>query len=86
MHPQNLEASLAEALAAFWAVKFCLEMGLQEVIFEGDSVQVITSIRDPLPHLSKFGHITESIVQELYKFRSASLFTLKGKATWPLIA
>jgi hypothetical protein len=33
MHPRNLEASLGEALAAFWTVKFCLEMGFHEVIF-----------------------------------------------------
>jgi hypothetical protein len=33
MHPQKLEASLVEALAAFWVVKFCLDMGFLEVIF-----------------------------------------------------
>lgn len=57
MHSQKIEAKSAEALATFWAVRFCLEMEFREVIFEGDAVQVIDDFCSPLPHLSSSGHI-----------------------------
>jgi hypothetical protein len=45
------------------AVLFCKELGLSEVIFEGDAAQVISDINSPPPpHFSKAGHITECII------------------------
>lgn len=71
------EACVAEALAALWAVKFCKEVGFFEVILEGDAAQVVNDIISPLPHLAKSGHLTESIIQELQGFRSATIVHVK---------
>jgi hypothetical protein len=71
VYPQNIEAKSAEALAAFWAIRFCVEMEFREVIFEGNAAQVIDEICSPLPHLSKSGHIIESITHDIYHLTSA---------------
>ncbi|XP_062166888.1 uncharacterized protein LOC133873172 [Alnus glutinosa] len=74
---QKIEAKSAEALAAFWAVRFCLEMEFREVIFEGDAAQVIDDICSTLPHLSSSGHIIESIVHDTYHLTSAKFVHVK---------
>jgi hypothetical protein len=74
---QRTDACVAEALAALWAVKFSKEVGFFEVILEGDVLQVVKDIMSPVPHLSKSGHITESILQELYGFRAATFVHVK---------
>jgi hypothetical protein len=75
MQPLRIDARIVEAMAAFWAVRFCKKVGFFEVILEGDTIQVVDEIRSPLPHLSKFGQLTESIVQKLHGLRSANLST-----------
>ena len=50
-----------EALACRRAVQFAVELGLQDVVFEGDSLQVIQAIsQETLDYLS-YGHIIEDI-------------------------
>ena len=50
-----------EALACRQAVQFAVELGLQDVVFEGDSLQVIQAIsQDNSGHLT-YGHIIEDI-------------------------
>jgi hypothetical protein len=78
---QKIEAKSAEALAAFWAVRSCLEMEFHEVIFEGDVAQVIDDICSHLPHLSSSGHITESIVLDTYHLTSAKFVHVKREGT-----
>jgi ribonuclease HI len=77
VHPQNIEAKSAEALAVFWAVRFCMKMDFRETIFEGDAAQVIDDICSPLPHLSKSGHITESIALNILHLTSAKFVHVK---------
>ena len=46
-----------EALTCRRAVLFAVELGLQDVVFEGDSLQVIQSLNlDSIDHLT-YGHI-----------------------------
>jgi len=63
---------VAESLAALHAVFFSKFLKLRDVIFEGDSSQVVAEINSSPPHLSIAGHITESILQELKDLRSSS--------------
>jgi len=70
--PFLVEPKIAEAMAALWAVIFCKEVGFFEVVFEGDSLQVVEEILSKTPFLSSSGHLIESIVQELNGFRFAS--------------
>jgi hypothetical protein len=67
----------AESLAALHAVFFAKFLMLRNVIFEGDSLQVVKEINSPSPHLSSAGHITESILQELKVFGSSSFVHVK---------
>jgi hypothetical protein len=78
VHPQKIEAKSVEALAAFWAVRFCMELEFREVIFE-DTAQVIDEICSPLPHLSKSGHFTESITHDIYHLTSAKFVHVKSE-------
>ena len=48
-----------EALACRRAISFVLEIGLQEVIFEGDSDTIIRSLNTEPPCMAPFGHIIE---------------------------
>lgn len=70
--PFLVEPKIAEAMAALWAVLFYKEVSFFEVVFEGDSVQVVEEIHSKPPFLSSSGHFIESIVQELNGFRFAS--------------
>lgn len=70
--PFLVEPKMAEAMAALWAVLFCKEVGFFEVLFEGDSAQVVEEIHSKSLSLSSCGHFIESIVKELKDFRSAN--------------
>lgn len=63
--PITVDAKTAKAMAALWAVLFCKAAGFSEVIFEGDSVQVVTEISSSPPYLSKTSQFMESIIKEL---------------------
>nr|POE62476.1 hypothetical protein CFP56_59543 [Quercus suber] len=48
-----------EALACRRAISFALEIGLQEVMFEGDLDTIIRSLNAEPPSMVPFGHIIE---------------------------
>lgn len=50
-----------EALACRRAVQFAMEIGLVEVIFEGDSAMVIQAISEGTSDSSAFGHLIDDI-------------------------
>ena len=50
-----------EALACRRVVQFALELGLTEVIFEGNSAMMIQAISQRSSDLSAYGHIIEDI-------------------------
>jgi ribonuclease HI len=50
-----------EAIAARRAVEFCIEVGVQEVIFEGDSMLVVKAIQDSQPNWFPYGQIIDDI-------------------------
>jgi hypothetical protein len=70
--PILVEPMIAEAMVALWAVLFCKEVGFFEVVFKGDSAQIVGEILSNPPYLSSSGHLIESIAQELNGFRSVS--------------
>jgi hypothetical protein len=41
---QDLDA--VEAVAAWWAITFCCDRGIQRVILEGDSLHVVEALRE----------------------------------------
>ena len=53
--PQLLQAIEVEALAANKALEFAQEMGLAEVVLEGDSSLVMAALNSKKPVLAPYG-------------------------------
>jgi hypothetical protein len=41
------------------AARFCKEMGLNNVILEGDASAIIAALRETEPNASRYGHLIE---------------------------
>ena len=61
-----------EALACRRAILFALELGLQDVVFEGDSEVIINHLKAGQPCLTAFGHIIEEARTLSARLRQAS--------------
>ena len=48
-----------ETLAACRALEFSLELGFDKAILEGDSLIVMSALRDPSPSLASFGLLVQ---------------------------
>ena len=57
-----------EALACRKSVEFAIEIGLQKVVFEGDSAMVITALNHNSARLSSYGVIMEGIRSQALVF------------------
>ena len=66
-----------EAVAWRRLVTFAMELGLQEVIFEGDSEVVYKHLTTTSPSLASFGHITDETRSLVSQFRFASFSHVK---------
>ena len=63
-----------KALACRRAVLFAMELGLQDVVFEGDSLQVIQALnQDNADHLT-YGHILKDIQTQVASVSSFEFF------------
>uniref|UniRef100_A0A7N2M6W5 RNase H type-1 domain-containing protein n=1 Tax=Quercus lobata TaxID=97700 RepID=A0A7N2M6W5_QUELO len=51
----------AEALACRTALEFAVDIGLSDIVIEGDCVQVINAIKADRGNLSQLGHVIEDI-------------------------
>ena len=50
-----------EALACYRAVQFALEIGLTQVVFEGDSAVVIDALQHGTGELTSYGNVLHDI-------------------------
>ena len=55
---------MVETLACRRAVQFAVEIGLHEVVFEGDAVVIINLIAQGLANQSLYGHIVDDILAQ----------------------
>ena len=53
------EPIIGEALGALYAAEFGRDVGVQDVILEGDSLIVIKSLQTVIENLSPYGHFIE---------------------------
>jgi hypothetical protein len=67
---QSLEPDIDEIVAASEAVIFCKDVGLRDVIMEGDALNVVKEINSAPPYLSRLGHFVEAIKKEFDSFNS----------------
>jgi ribonuclease HI len=61
---------IAEAQAALCAVEFSRDLGLQSIILEGDSLQVVNALKDPRPNWTKYGQLVADAKGILIMLRS----------------
>jgi ribonuclease HI len=60
-----IDPTTAEAMAALMAVQFCVEMGIQQVILEGDAKNVVAAVTSDEPDESGRGQLTADICMSL---------------------
>ena len=66
----SLDPTMAEAAAALLAVEFSRDSGLQQVILEGDSKNVVLALSETEANLSRYGQIIEDAKVVLCGFRN----------------
>jgi hypothetical protein len=57
-----------EALAACHAVRLCKEVGIRQLVLEGDAKAVVTAVNEKEVSMHKHGHLIEEIKFELQAF------------------
>jgi ribonuclease HI len=70
----------AEAMAARRAVEFCIEVGVHDVIFEGDSLLVVKAVQDSQPSWLPYGQIINDIKWALGSLRRWNIRHVKRDA------
>ena len=68
--------AMVEALACQRAVQFAVEIGLYEVVFEGDAVVIINAIAQGSANQSLYGHIVDDILTQAFFFNLPLFFVL----------
>jgi len=71
---------VAKAWAASHAALFSKEVGIMDLVMEGDALQVVNEINEESPSLSRIGHFTEGIKSEFKSLRSCSVIHVKMEA------
>lgn len=56
------------------------DMGVFDIILEGDSQQIVTEIKEGTPNASRYGHFVEGIKSILRSFLSARVVHVKRDA------
>jgi ribonuclease HI len=69
-----MDPTAAEAMAALMAVTFCVEMGIEQVVLEGDAKNVITAVNSDEPDESGRGQLTADIC---YSLRSIQVWVMR---------
>lgn len=65
-----IDPSVAEVLVIWKVVSFCCDLGLQHVIFEGNSMQVVSALNKDSPCWSNFSNLIEDSNVLLKRFES----------------
>ena len=68
-----------EAIAFRRAISFAMEIGVEEVVFEGDSETIIKALNSDSSCLSSFCHIVEDIRALALNFASCCFSHVKGQ-------
>ena len=66
-----------EAIACRTAVRFALQLGLADVVFEGDSETITAAINSSSPCFSSYGHILEEVRTMALNFVSVAFVHVK---------
>jgi hypothetical protein len=61
---------VVKAMATLHAMMVGKEIGAMNIIFEGDALQIVNAVNDPLQCDSSFGHFVEDVKWVLWSFNS----------------
>jgi ribonuclease HI len=67
-------------MAARRAVEFCHEVGVFDVILEGDSLLVVKAVKDKKPNWLPYGQIIDDIKRDLGSIRQWNIRHVKREA------
>ena len=59
------EPITGEAIASHYAVYFSMDLGVHNLILEGDAIKLVQVVNSNAPNLSRFGHVVDDIRQVL---------------------
>jgi hypothetical protein len=76
----KLDQVVAEAQAALHATIFAKDLGLVDIIFEGDAKQIITAIKLKHPWLLPYGHLIDGVVAGLVGLGNSHFTHVKKEA------
>jgi hypothetical protein len=76
----EVEPVVAETFAALTAIIVCLEQNFQDVIFEGDALQVVKEVNSDKHCSSYYGHLVEDVKQGLKRLKSAKFSHVRRSA------
>jgi hypothetical protein len=76
----SIDPTMVEAWATLQALLFCREIGLFDIILEGDAMQIVTTISTDLLNWSRFEHFIEGIKKKVLLLRSFRLFHVRRDA------
>ncbi|XP_028113862.1 uncharacterized protein LOC114311893 [Camellia sinensis] len=66
----GMEVDCIEAFAALAAIHFALDLGLNNIVFEGDSLMIVCAFHSGSKSLASFGHFVEQAKSLLLGFHS----------------
>lgn len=75
-----IDPTIAEAWAALHAIIFVKEIGMFDIILEGDAKQVVDKINSDSPTLNRFGYFIEGTRSELGYLRSFHVVHVRREA------
>jgi ribonuclease HI len=76
----EVEPVVAETFAALTAITVCLEQNFQDVIFEGDALQVVNEVNSDKHCSSYYGHLVEDVKHGLKRLKSAKFSHVRRSA------
>lgn len=78
------EPAVAEVLVLLHRLLFCKEIGIQNVMVEGDAQVVITALQEDTPTRARFGHIVDDMKMVLQDVSSWQASHVRRDAAYSL--
>jgi hypothetical protein len=76
----EVELVVTETFAALTAITMCLEQNFQDVIFEGDALQVVKEVNSDKHCNNYYGHLVEDVKHGLKRLKSAKFSHVRHSA------
>ena len=80
------DPATAEALSAWQAVELNRRFGMQNIVLEGDALEVVNVLRTNETWLGRYGHIVQDARDMLHQYQEWQIITSTDKGmVWPTV-